>query len=162
MFTKWLGAGAMCAGLLFAGAQSDGWDTYVNARFGYVVEYPKTLVKAQPEADNSDGREFLARRGTAKIAAYGRYVDGGAASAYEDLRMTQEECAGAPYVVKKPALQAVSCTTKKGDVLYYKAVVKKDVMAAVEAHYPVAEKATWDAVVSRMAGSLHLSEVTYQ
>lgn len=48
-----------------------GWREYRNARFAYSICYPPGLAP-QPEADNGDGRLFLARDG-ARLAVWGGY-----------------------------------------------------------------------------------------
>jgi len=53
----------LALGLGQLGAASAGpisWRTYSNPRFGYQTCYPHELLKPQPEADNSDGRNLSA------------------------------------------------------------------------------------------------------
>ncbi|MGI4756631.1 MAG: hypothetical protein ACRYGF_07265 [Janthinobacterium lividum] len=46
------------------------WQQYANARFQYSICFPETVLKAQPEAENSDGRAFLGNDG-ARLLVYG-------------------------------------------------------------------------------------------
>ena len=46
------------------------WKDNVNVRFQYTICYPDTQLKAQPEAENSDGRAFVGSDGT-KLLVYG-------------------------------------------------------------------------------------------
>ena len=150
----------LAAFLPAAGQSSPPWDSYVNNRFTYLVDYPASLLRPQPEAGNADGREFHARKGTAKIAVWGSYVNNGNPSAKEQAALTLQDCVGgkAVYRLDKPPVQAVSCLTPAGEVLYYKNRQRKDVLVGLEAHYPPAEKAIWDPVVARMAKSLFVGE----
>lgn len=52
--------------------RSDGhrWERYTNVRFQYGICYPKDVLTAQPEADNSDGRKFTGKDG-AELAVWG-------------------------------------------------------------------------------------------
>lgn len=47
------------------------YQTYYNARFGYSIVYPSSLLVPQREADNGDGRKFLSRDGRVKLTVYG-------------------------------------------------------------------------------------------
>ena len=150
-----------CAALLCTGAAEMKWDSYVNNRFTYMVEYPPSLMRAEPVATNDDGREFHARSGTAKVAVWGQYIDDQVGpSPLEFAGITEKECADgkAAYRLKKPLMQAVSCVTAKGEVLYYKSSRRKDVLVVIEAHYPQAEKAQWDPVVTHMSKSIFVGD----
>jgi hypothetical protein len=139
--------------------QSPPWDSYANQRFTYSVEYPTSLLKPQAEAGNGDGREFHARTGTARIAVWGSYVGNGNLSAKEQAATTEADCGSkAAYRLDRPPIQAVSCLTKAGEVLYYKSRQRKDVLVTIEGHYPSTEKAKWDPVIARMAQSLFVGE----
>jgi hypothetical protein len=134
--------------------------TYANARFGYWIDYPADLVMPGRESDNGDGREFHAQRGTAKMAAWGGYnaLDQSPAQIARDY---EKDCRGGKiaYQVAKLGLAAFSCTTPRGRVIYQKTLIGGDVLATVRFDYPVAERATWDRVVNRVASSLRLRPV---
>lgn len=60
----------LLAGVLFSisAAGHQYWQQYTNARFQYSICYPKDVLRAQPEAENSDGREFTGSHGVTMIA----------------------------------------------------------------------------------------------
>jgi len=133
---------------------------YVNVRYGYSVNFPTGLLVAEPESDAGDGRAFHARRGSAKAAVWGAWK-------LDDLDQrpstiaaeAEQECGGpAAYKVVKPTMAAVSCVTKKGDVLYRKTLLKGDQIVSLQMTYPAAERATWDPVLQRVAASLTILE----
>lgn len=67
-------AGAACAGAASAQDQfvpaGDGWETYVNDRFGTTLVYPAELFTAEPPPENGDGRRFLSPDATLEIYAW--------------------------------------------------------------------------------------------
>ncbi len=137
------------------------WGDYNNTRFGFYVSYPKTLVKAMPEAGNGDGREFHARSGTAKILAYGEWEQTDTTTPKARVAEEAAKCqpGQAPYIFNKPGkpplpgTHVVSCVQPNGTVLYYKLLDRKDTWVTFEATYPSAEKATWDPVIAKMSQS---------
>ena len=112
-------------------------------------------MKPQEEAGNGDGRHFMARTGKADFAAWGSYVMEGATFA-DGERMAEAECVGgkASYKLVRTTVWVVSCPLAKGGILYSKGMRVKDAESRFEARYPAEEKAKWDAVAARMAGSL--------
>lgn len=128
--------------------------TYVNARFGYVLTYPASLV-AEREADNGDGRVFHPRDGGA-----GRVRVWAAYNALEEspdqiADQAVEECQGAPvaYRVAKAGLVAVSCA-HGGEVFYQKTLIRGDVVTTLQVTYPAAERGAWEPMVKALAASL--------
>src|SRR5437588_5064694 len=53
-------------------AHSD-YRTYTNARFGYSISYPASVLVPQGESDNGDGQIFRSRDGHAEMRVFGRY-----------------------------------------------------------------------------------------
>lgn len=47
------------------------YNTYRNARFGTVVQYPSNLLIPQRESDSGDGRRFISRDGDVELSVYG-------------------------------------------------------------------------------------------
>ena len=54
----------------------------------------------------------------------------------------------------KPTLVAVSCTTAGGKVFYEKLLIHGGLVTGFEMTYPVAQKAKWDAVLTKISASL--------
>ena len=142
--------------LITVSAGGEDWKAYHNARFGFLVEYPPTLLRAQPEAGNGDGRELHAVHGAARMAVWGQWLIEPTQFSSE-LASAEAECAGghASYKLVHPTVWVVSCPTAKGEILYIKGLRSRDAESRFEAHYPASEKPVWDSVVARMAGALN-------
>src|SRR4051794_3302166 len=54
-------------------AAAQTYSTYSNARFGYSIDYPKGVVKPQPESANGDGRVFASADGQIELRVWGSY-----------------------------------------------------------------------------------------
>jgi hypothetical protein len=128
--------------------------TYANARFGYTIAYPANLFRAEPEAENGDGRKFRARHGAANFSVW---------AGYNALEQTPAEiaaeagaaCLHQPpvYRIVKAMLVAVSCETADG-IFYRKTLIRGDVLTSFEMTYPASERARWDSVLAKISGSL--------
>jgi hypothetical protein len=148
---------AFAAGLAAAPAVAAGkgdTSTYVNARYGYAISYPRSLFKAGPESDSGDGRVFRSRRDGAEFRVWANY----AAMEMTPAQLaaeTEAECRGhhASYRVVKPALVAVSCETDDG-VLYQKTMISHGLVTVFRMTYPADQHAYWDPVVTKIASSM--------
>ena len=143
-----------------AGAQHAMSD-YNNTRFGYRVSYPQSLLKAMPEADNGDGREFQPVQGRAKVAIWGGWIVPEARQTLEgEAQSILHDCNGgkASYRLRKPGSQALSCLLPSGDVLYAKVVQSKGIVVQLRLSYPRTEKSTWDPVATAMSKSLQVMD----
>ncbi|HEY3814184.1 MAG TPA: hypothetical protein VGL66_13245 [Caulobacteraceae bacterium] len=129
-------------------------DTYVNARYGYSVSYPRGLFKPQPESDSGDGRVFTATRDGAEFRVWANYAG-------QDMTPTQladeilADCTGhkASYRVVKPNLVAISCQSSQG-VLYEKELIHNGLVTAFMITYPSAQSAYWNPVTAAISNSL--------
>jgi len=140
-------AAALCLALLTAPAWAD---SYGNARYGYLLDYPAGLFAPQPEADSGDGRHFTALKGGADLAVWANYnAQEDSPSAIADTAAGDCLASPAPYRVVRATLVVVSCRTAKG-ILYHKTLISDDLLATFELTYPQAERARWDAVVPRL------------
>lgn len=63
---------SLLASAAFAGAQVR-YSPYANARFGYSIEYPSTLLKMQPPPANDDGRTFRSADGKTELRVWAGY-----------------------------------------------------------------------------------------
>lgn len=131
-------------------------ETYVNARFGYALRYPAALLAPQPEAENGDGRRFLARRGSATLSVWGAYRAADPAQSPKAIaRAYEADCAprSVTYEAIRPTLVAFSCRTPAGRILYQKTLLDGEVARSVRFDYPADERATWDRVVEEVSAS---------
>ena len=71
----WLSSAALLV-LLFGAAQADqfipladGWQTYVNDRYGMRFDYPADVFKPDAPPENGDGETFTAEDSTLEIYA---------------------------------------------------------------------------------------------
>lgn len=70
-----------CPSAAYSADPDENWKTYLNARFGYYVEYPD-IFNASKEPDNGDGIEFESADGEYTLAVWGGhniFQDDGAA-----------------------------------------------------------------------------------
>ena len=125
-------------------------DSYANARFGYTLTYPSNTFAPQPEAENSDGRHFLALHGGADLAVWGSYNALNQTPA-DIAGETLADCTGAaaPYKLVRPTVIVVSCATKDG-VVYRKTYIRGDTLTTFELTYPASERARWDAIPGKL------------
>lgn len=138
--------------LASSAAASETWNTYGNARFGYVLAYPASLLP-QPEADNGDGRHFLSADGQVDLAVWAGYnvLEETPAALAADA---EKRCGdAAAYKVVKAALVTVSCIVGQ-NVYYHKTVIRGDTLTTFELTYPVTKKSLWDRVVQTLSKSL--------
>jgi hypothetical protein len=132
--------------------------TYVNAKFGFSVSYPGSLVLDPPPFDG-DGRVFRLRSGgDGQIIASAIYNVGEETPAEVADEAVTRGCQGSPvgYRVVRAPLVAMSCV--HGDEVFYeKTLIHGDILMSVSATYPRSEAATWEPIVRQMAGSLRPS-----
>ena len=153
--------------LVSASAAGDKWDVYGNARYGFSVCYPGSLLKPQGESDNSDGNTFKSADGAATVSAYAHYSiepDGGPKAMAEmfqlDLKAARQKGYKISYQTLKPALYAFSgvadAGTPRARVIYQKTFERASdkLEISIEAEYPESRKAQMDPVVARMATCL--------
>ena len=127
-------------------------NTYVNARYGYSIAYPSDL-KPQPESENGDGRVFRSADGSVEARVWGAYNTSGQTPA-ELAGEAASDCTSAPSYGRVAAtFIAISCRAG-ANILYAKTLIRGDVLTAFQITYPAAAHARWDAVVTRMSGSL--------
>ncbi len=149
------------------GAADEKWDVYGNARYGFSVCYPGSMLKPQGEPDNGDGNTFKSADGAVSVSVYANYgiePDGGskgmAAMYHLSLDDAQKKGYKVTYQVLKPALFAFSgvagAGTPKARVIYQKTFERPSdkLEVSIEAEYPESRKAQVDPVVAKMAACL--------
>jgi hypothetical protein len=132
------------------------YKTYVNARFGYQINYPADVLLAQGEPDNSDGQTFVAKKGDAEMRVWGNYkVDGGLD---DELKMAKEsESKDASkkkvsYYAGGKNWFAISGTA--GDRIFYqKTCLRNDTFRTVTFSYPQSSKAQFAPIVDKVVAS---------
>ena len=125
---------------------------YLNARFGYGVDYPQQLIP-QPESENGDGRAFRSADGRTEALVWGGYnaLD---QTPQELAREAEQDCAGSPAYERVTAtLVAMSCVSG-GRIIYQKTLIHGDVLTSLRITYPAAERARWDPIAARMSTAL--------
>ena len=146
---------ALCAALaLVTNAAENTWKRYVNARFGFAVDYPPTLV-ASREPDNGGGREFHTADKDFSLTAVGHFL--GAVDEAESLETRwQEELRdlGKSVTYKRKTRDwYVVSGVKEGVEYYHKVAVKGRNWAAIRITYPHAKNKLYDPWVERISRS---------
>jgi hypothetical protein len=149
----WMGVaatGPALAGGVQAAAPAK-WPVYSNARFGYHVCYPPSLLKPAAEAPNGDGRRFTGANG-ASLSVWGSnnaLGDTVAASAAAD-RARLGKGGEVTYSVIRPTWYVLS-GRQNGQVFYLKSVLANDAFSTMELRYPAAAAKTWSGVTTQLS-----------
>ncbi|MBI3727494.1 MAG: hypothetical protein HY254_04065 [Burkholderiales bacterium] len=132
------------------------YKTYVNKRYGFVVDYPDYL-KPQGEAANGDGQAFSSANADAELRVYAR-------ACIDEIDTTPEEfIARANKQQKKEGRQityrakgksfAVVSGTKADNIFYDKVVIDGGWCSILEWTYPAANRDKYDEATRRIASS---------
>jgi hypothetical protein len=132
------------------------WGTYSNPRFGATADYPTDLFTVpDPPSENGDGQIFHTADGRAELMIYGtNNIDGERPEVYVPRHVNLDDVS---YKKISSDFYAVSGT--RGATIYYERCnfPNDDVLNCFYISYPAAEKAAWDAVVTRIGQSLHFA-----
>ena len=135
-------------------AKPGAWTRYVNARFGFSLEYPAGAFVAERAPDNGDGRRYRAIRGAARFSAWAGHnvLD---QTPRKWVQQMSADCrqGRARYAVTGKAMAVVSCE-RRGEVLYAKRLWGHGKITAFQMTYPTGERGRWDMALARMAESL--------
>lgn len=160
----------LCALALFAvpGAGAEkreefGMRRYINARFGYSMEYPD-IFEAKTEPDNGDGVELASKNGEYTLAIWGGYnifgQDGDALLEESKERVARilpgsERSAGKYY-----SIQYSDDGGKDGTehIFYEYVIVNADMKAGFTFSYPKDEEKRFEIAVIDMENSLKMPE----
>lgn len=139
-----------------AAAQSK-YDTYINERFSFSIDYPSDLLTMQPPPTNGDGRAFLSKDGNIELQIWANYnalfhsVEQECAWSLENLKnveVTYKKVADSWFVVSG---------TSNGKIYYQKTLYHKfkntDVFFTFTLEYPKSQKRRFDPVVRRIENS---------
>lgn len=123
--------------------------TYTNARYGFSIAYPVGLLVPQGEPDNGDGQKFVSRDGSASLTAFGSHrLD----RSLQDEFQSAQENRSVTYKVLKRDMFVVS-GTENGKIFYQKTLLRGDVFKTFIIEYDEQERATFDAITTRVARS---------
>ena len=130
------------------------WKKYANARFGFVLTYPATLIAGQ-EAMNGDGREFHSKDAEFSLAAFAHFFVPDSGDSFD--KRWQEELdtpdVTITYKKKTPNWYVVSGLTKSGTEYYHKLYRKGSSWASFHITYPHAKNKIYDPWVARIEKS---------
>jgi hypothetical protein len=131
------------------------WKKYANARFGFVLAYPPSLIAGE-EAQNGGGCEFHSKNKEFSLAVFGHFFVPESGDSFE--KRWQEELNtsdGATITYKKKTANwyVVSGLTKTGTEYYHKLYRKGSSWAAFHITYPHAKNKQYDPWVARIEKS---------
>ena len=125
---------------------------YCNARFGFCVRYPASLVK-DTAAENGDGQVFKEKgNSSVEMRVYGSYN-----ALNETLRNRYEKLArewgkGVTYKVIRQDWFVVSAMVN-GKIHYQKTILRRDTFKTFEIEYDAVRGSTYNDVTDRIAKS---------
>lgn len=137
--------------------------TYHNARFGYSIAYPQTLLLPQGEADNGDGQVFTSLAGDASLRVYGTNFDKSSPDLYPNIEDAFHEAASEKtgkvitYKLLKDNWFVVSGLIDN-KIFYQKTVYGKQQTCTLYLEYPKNQQKTYDAITKHIANSLKISK----
>lgn len=138
-------------------AQAQAFRRYDNARYGTMVDVPAEF-RMQPAPENNDGRTFVSPDGRGQIVVFGSHGPEVATGTFEEYRgwMAGNEEGRITYRAGGPGWFVLSGTSGS-DIFYLKVVAgcrDRSIGHHIRIMYPAAQKAQYDAIVRRVAGSL--------
>jgi hypothetical protein len=134
---------------------ADYYRTYVNARFGTVVQYPASFLVPRPEAANGDGRRFVSKDEAIELSVYAfNNALSRSVKAEMSRAMADWKADGARLTYQKSGTDWYSLSGYAGDDIFYeKTLFKNGVFHTLIWQYPKALKARLDAPVTRTVRS---------
>jgi len=137
-----------------AAAQEAAWTSYTNSRFGVTADVPPGW-RAGPPPENNDGLVFTAPDGQASLTISGMLnVDEDLSAAFKFYETPNE---GEVITYKHRSGSAITVSgTKDAQIFYAKHLLSchNQIWNSVYLEYPAAMKASFDAIVARVAKSL--------
>lgn len=146
---------ALCLLAITAPASAETWSTYVNDRFGASVEYPARFSVRDAPPDNGDGQRFHTadRRATFAVFGFLNVLDETSKQIMESRKV-----AGTQYSLARAEARAFTLSGRKGERIIYLRCLRSrastDVWVCADLEYPAIDKAEFDPIVTRVAGSL--------
>lgn len=137
------------------------YETYVNPRFGFSIEYP-TFLTPEPESDNGDGRVFSNGKNE-KIVVSAQYniLD---YSIEELLQMCKNSIDGTiTYSAQKSNWFVLSGINQENNIYYWKTILTNGIEYTVCITYPQDRKQIYNEIVNSVTESFRVGlEVTLQ
>lgn len=132
-------------------AHGDGWETYVNARFGMRFDFPADVFTPNPPPDNGDGRTFNASDAELQIFAWNNIEGETVASVRR--RITGRE--GYEDVTYSPSGQTwLVLSGYRGDTIFYEKYFFRDgAISAFGMEFPVVRKPFYAPLIERIEDS---------
>lgn len=136
------------------------WETYINFRFEFCLEYPAGFLTPGDPPTNGDGMSFFTRNQEGKILAWGTHILIGGTLA-EDYKIDKQDgldSAGRQRRVTYTRLAGnwyVNSGFLDEKNIFYRKVKERDdqTFVVIQFEYPKADKKTWDPIVTRVADS---------
>lgn len=155
-----MGAIGLCLAHAPAAAEEQ-WATYSNPRFGATADYPADLFSVrEPPPENGDGQTFHTADGRAELTIYGtNNIDGEPPEVYVPKHVSLSD-----VTYKKIGSDFYAVSGTRGATIYYERCnfPNNDVLVCFYISYPLAQKATWDAIVTRIGRSLRFALTGFQ
>ena len=128
------------------------WKKYENARFGFVLQYPASLL-GKPEAMNGGGREFHSADGAFSVAAFAHFFVPDSGDSFDQRWQEELETPEVTITYKKKATNwyVVSGIGKDGTEYYHKLYRKGSNWAAFHITYSHAQNKKYDPWVEQIA-----------
>lgn len=138
-------------------AVAQGWEPYVNARFGFTVEIPPGFSLVQ-EAGNGDGRTYA--KGEAKLSVWANHLSTGPFE--EEVASRRETYLQEGWDLsydRQTAGWASLSGTLVDSILYHRIIALcEDAAASFVLEYPQSMKAQMSPLVGRLVKSLRPAE----
>ena len=130
--------------------QQINYDTYVNQRYDYAIDYP-TFLTPQPEAYNGDGRVFTNGDEEMKVYAMYNVLE----QSIQDLKEFYESSidGSIDYSVQKENWFILSGTNSDGNLYYMKTILTDDTEYTVQFTYPKKKKELYNVIVETVSKS---------
>jgi len=132
------------------------YDCYTNHKYGYVLAWPKHLLKPLGESDAGDGQVFVAQDGRAELRCWAGFnnvleltIPQALAQALDDpgRRVTYQRLGKNFFVISGWEGQKI---------FYRKTVLDHDVLASFELVYASSDKTLFDPVIRDLASSFSI------
>ena len=141
-----------------ATAQDDTWRTYVNARFGFLLDYPAEIFTSMRQSANGDGVVLTSADGKARLSAYAI----NAPQAETPVRILRqladrEEPAETTYVRHGRTWGVISGYVQGRQRIFYTRLTlacQGRVRLVMDMEYPSAHRQRYDALLARLADSM--------
>jgi hypothetical protein len=131
------------------------WLTYANARFAFAVDYPADLFPGYVESDNSDGAAFEAVGEGVAFRVFGFWNNDHQRPRALLKERTEGKTLDYSAVTKDSFVASGRQDGRDGAAIFYdRCNLAGERVICVNLVYPAADKAKWDAIVPRIAGSL--------